>query len=140
MHHGAAGHVDLFAWPGLILTVFTIVVMLATAIAISRATYTKGQIEALRGDRDDLGKRVELLEKEMERKTSELKTANAKVQILENMVTGREMIIDLKTQVAEYFAEDKEHRKHVDESLSALLTIDKSLNTLVKVMQGGGSM
>lgn len=76
---------------------FGILVAAAAAVAMARASFAKAQIEALRGDRDDLLKRVDLLEADNVRISEAHKQAEEKVRVLEKVVTGREQLEHLQS-------------------------------------------
>jgi chromosome segregation ATPase len=72
---------------------------LGTAVAVARASFAKTQIEALRGDRDDLRTRVDILESEKTRLEASLKTESDKVRVLEKVVTGKEQLDHLQSTI-----------------------------------------
>lgn len=72
---------------------------LGTAVAVARASFAKTQIEALRGDRDDLRARVDILESEKNRLETSLKTESDKVRVLERVVTGKEQLDHIQSTI-----------------------------------------
>jgi hypothetical protein len=59
-------------------------------VAYARANFARAQIEALRGDRDDLIERVKLVETQNVALTAALKAETTKREALEKVVTGKE--------------------------------------------------
>ena len=72
--------------------VLGIIVLIAGAVVFSRASLVKAQLEALRGDRDDLQARVDRLEQEGKEKDNKITQLETKAQALETVVTGREQL------------------------------------------------
>lgn len=84
---------------GIILGLVTLTVTATSVVAIARANFAKQQIIALRGDRDDLQHRVDILESENERQTAELINEKQKVAVLEKVVTGKEDLEEIIDQL-----------------------------------------
>lgn len=100
---------------GLTVSIIGLLLLVTSAVAILRANLAKTQVEALRGDRDDLQKRVDRLESENDDLTESNQVRDAtisaqtqKIQILEKVVTGREQLNHLQKQL-------DSHDKRVDQ-------------------------
>lgn len=76
--------------------VFGLIALVAAAVAVARASFAKAQIEALRGDRDDLQKRSEIQETEIQSLRTELETEKAKVKVLQDITIGKEHLITIE--------------------------------------------
>lgn len=76
----------------LVLSILGIIVIVAAAAAVARASFVKAQLDALRGDRDDLVARVNILEDENIRISTELKAETVRREALEKVVTAKEQI------------------------------------------------
>lgn len=74
----------------IVLGLLTLVSLAAVVVVYARANYAKTQIEALRGDRDDLTERVERLEKDLTEAQAQLVIEKNKVLALEKVVTGKD--------------------------------------------------
>lgn len=97
-----------------------LVTLAAAVFAVFRASLAKAQIEALRGDRDDLQKRVDRLEDENTDLEESNKIRDAtineqinKIHTLEKVVTGREQLNHLQKQL-------DAHDKRIDERHAGL--------------------
>lgn len=100
---------DLGAWAGWVGTIIGAILLVGTLAAVVRANLAKAQVEALRGDRDDLLKRVEILERDraadkaahdsVARDLAEERRAR---QVLERVVTGREQLDQITTLLLQH--------------------------------------
>lgn len=104
-----------------------LIVALATVVAFFRANLAKTQIESLRGDRDDLQKRVDRLETENDDlvegnqvRDATINEQISKIHTLEKIVTGREQLNHLQKQL-------DAHDKRVDERHSRLVDMMNSV-------------
>lgn len=116
-----------------IAALIAIIVAVASVAAFLRASLAKAQIDALRGDRDDLKERVRILEEENERKTLALQTEADKVKVLERVVTGKEALDRLQVSVDEAFV--KLDNKH-DELYRCLDETKKAVQELILLETG----
>jgi hypothetical protein len=87
-----AYNIDLNSGTGIFLTVLGIVVIVSSVLAVGRASLVKAQLEALRGDRDDLVERVNRVETENTALKADLKEEVGKRSALEKVVTGKEVM------------------------------------------------
>lgn len=76
----------------IIVGLFGLIVIVSAAVVVARAQFVKAQLEALRGDRDDLMKRVELLEQDNLRLSDAFEASQEKVRVLQALVTGKEQL------------------------------------------------
>jgi len=81
----------------IILAVLTILGGAAGAFGYLRASYAKAQIDALRGDRDDLSARVQRLEADNKDLETELEKEVTSRKALETVVTAKAEIAKLVT-------------------------------------------
>jgi uncharacterized coiled-coil DUF342 family protein len=96
-------------WLRVVVSIIGVAGAVGIAIAVFRASYAKAQVEGLRGDRDDLIKRVEILEeskKELEVERDKLSAESAQlknvVATLERVVTGREQLDNIVTILGQH--------------------------------------
>jgi cell division protein FtsB len=89
--------------------VVVIIAALASAVSYFRANYAKAQITALRGDRDDQAQRIERLDAENHRQSEQIKEMKVELvaeraarQALEKVVTGRDLLEELKTELTNH--------------------------------------
>lgn len=92
-------------------TLFGLIVIVAAAVAVARANFAKAQIEALRGDRDDLIARVQMLEAENLRVSDALKSEQQARKVLERVVTGKEQLDHMQTTIDTFINTTTEWRK-----------------------------
>lgn len=104
----------------LLVGLLTIIMLVASGTALIRASVAKGTVERLRGERDDLEKRVTRLEREHEADVHEINALQAALrqerqqrQTLEDVVTGRKELEQLVALLVE-------HDKRVDANHRAL--------------------
>lgn len=108
-----------------LLTILSVVIVIivgaATVVAFFRVNLAKTQIELLRGDRDDQEKRIDRLEGDLElsRKDKEIQDAiikeqNNKIRVLEKIVTGKEQLDHILTELSN-------HDRRVDERHDTLM-------------------
>lgn len=83
----------------LVIGVLGAIALIAGLVPYFRAGWMKSSIEALRGDRDDLKERVEIVESDLaseKRKTADLQQRlterDAAMVVLEKVVTGRDQL------------------------------------------------
>lgn len=98
---------DLGAAAGVLGTIVGAILIVGTLVAVVRANLAKAQVEALRGDRDDLMTRVQILEQNHEDEKERANRLEARVaeevrarEVLERLVTGHDDIQNLAQQVA----------------------------------------
>jgi hypothetical protein len=123
-----ASNFDIKGVPAIIFAIIGVLTALAAAAAIIRATYAKTQIEALRGDRDDLVARVGILEQENTRLKADLDTEAEKRKALETVVTARREIGELRALL----------ERHHETALSAEKTIkavEVKVNNIARLVQ-----
>lgn len=108
----------------IVFTIFGLVVLLAAAAAFARASFAKAQIDALRGDRDDLQKRVEILEGENTRISTELDAEKVKlvaeqgkVRILENITIGKDHLVTIERMISTHDEAVVEVSKNINQHL-----------------------
>lgn len=96
----------------------------------------KNQIEALRGDRDDLIKRVELLESDREelkkaaaKKDTQLAEASAKITVLEGIVTHDAIIQDLIVSLNRH---DKNVETHYADYMAIVSQVLQATENLIE--------
>lgn len=131
--------IEIGGWAAGVLALIGIVTALAAAAAIARGSFAKAQIEALRGDRDDLQRRVEFLEDEYDRTRKELQAEKEKVDVLTGVVTGEAQLQSILT-----FLDD--HGKTLTKVLQAIENVNRELKAvkvavtaLVRKVTGGTS-
>lgn len=89
---------------------FGVLVLIAAAVAVARASYAKAQIEALRGDRDDLMKRVDLLQADLDIASEQLKAEREARLVLEKVVTGREVLEHIQSSLDQHVRDSHDWR------------------------------
>lgn len=89
-------------WITVLGGLFALIIVVASSLAIARASFAKSQIEFLRGANEDLQKRVTYLEGENTRREAELITEKDKVGVLESVVTGREQLEEIKNMITQH--------------------------------------
>jgi len=87
-----------------------LIVAVAAAVAMARASFAKAQIEALRGDRDDLTARVQMLESENLRVSQALQVEQQARKVLERVVTGKEQLDHLQATLDTFVTANKTWR------------------------------
>lgn len=123
-----------------------LLVLAASIVAFYRVNLAKSQIEALRGDRDDLDKRVkrqdeeiDALKKAKQSQDSIIRAQNEKIKVLEKVVTGKEQLDHLQVQLDTLGEQFNNHDKRVDnrhEELSAaMVSLLNSHKDLLKTLQ-----
>lgn len=102
----------------LLVGLLTIIMLVASGTALIRASVAKGTVERLRGERDDLEKRVARLEKDRESDQHEINALQAALrqerqqrETLEEVVTGRKELERLVALVIEHDTKVTEHHK-----------------------------
>jgi hypothetical protein len=106
---------------GITVAVFGLIVLVAAAIAVARTSFARAQIEALRGDRDDLITRVQMLEAENVRVSDALKTEREARKVLERVVTGKEQLEHLQSTMDLYIKSTVEWREAQRDLLQKIL-------------------
>lgn len=89
---GSGSDVHLGAGVSLVLGILGCISLVAGTVPFFRAGYSKALTDALRGDRDDLQKRVEIVEYELAAEKRERVLAETKASVLEKVVTGRDQL------------------------------------------------
>lgn len=123
-----------------VVILFAGVLVLIGAAAFIWAYYlvslNKNQIEALRGDRDDLMTRVDLLEKDRERlsidaakKDSKLAEAQSKITVLEGIVTHDASINELIRTVNNH---DENVEKRYDEYMKIISQVLQAVEIIIE--------
>ena len=106
-------------------TVLGVVAFVASAAAVLRAGYIKSQLEALRGDRDDLIARVGILERDNVQLRADLEAERQKAKVLENIATGRDVLAGLETSIGGAIRANAERfagfQKSLDEIAAAVV-------------------
>lgn len=104
----------------IIVGVFGIIVLVAAAVAVARASFAKAQIESLRGDRDDLQKRVDFLEAENVRIDAALEAEKSKVKVLEGITVGKDHLVLIEKALQIHNEQMVEITRSIKESLEAI--------------------
>lgn len=111
-------------WLKLILAGFGFLALLAFAVAYYKAKVTETQLIALRGDRDDLDKRVRRLEDDKTRLEGENATLVNKVAVLENLISPTDsinkLIVALDLHDRNVTARYEKYDEHVKQILDHL--------------------
>lgn len=102
-------------------TILGIIVSVTVAAAFARANFAKAQIEALRGDRDDQAKRITRQDEEIEGLRVELKQEQAARVALEKVVTGRDILEELKTVLTEHATTTEKNSKAIFGTMEQVL-------------------
>lgn len=118
-----------------IVGIVLLITSLAGAVALFRVSLAKSQIEGLRGDRDDLIARNRRQEEEIEElragnkvRDATIKQQSEKIQMLERVVTGREQLEALATQLRLHDELVATHYKLLDGKLDKLLEVKRMSN------------
>jgi len=85
-----------------VAVVLVVIAALASAVAFFKANYAKAQIVALRGDRDDQAARLERQDQELKEMRAELLAERTARQALEKVVTGRDLLEELRTELTHH--------------------------------------
>ena len=127
-----------------ILVVVGIIVAAASAVAFFRVNLAKSQIEALRGDRDDLDDRVERLKaklEESERKSAkqdEIIASQARnIKHLEKIVTGKEQLDHIQSSLDAHDKRVDERHESVSHNFNVILDQLKSNSELLQTLIEG---
>lgn len=148
---------DIPTWLGVIGALFTIVAVVAGAVAVVFSKATTSRQTLLESNNRTLAERVDLLEDEINRKDTEhaaqvkeyqaqIKALQEKVAVLEKVVTGREMLehlTDLVTahdkRVDSFFQElqkhDKDSSDRADDLKGLMIANKRLLHDLLEVVQ-----
>lgn len=102
-----AGGLHLTGVPAVVVAILGLIGLLAAAVAVARTSYMKaslaeaaGRIAGLQGDRDDLKERLERVEIAQRQDALRADTAEARVKILEGIVTGAEQLASISSLLA----------------------------------------
>jgi hypothetical protein len=115
--HFASGATGLVA-------AIAVIAGLASAVAFFKASYAKVQITALRDDRDDQAKRIERQDREIEDMKRDLVAERSARQALEKVVTGRDLLEDLKTDLG----------THHTVTLTGLSGVHQTMEQVIEVL------
>lgn len=118
-------------WLELVVVAFAAVAGLGALVAVARASFAKAQIEGLRGDRDDLTERVRIVENEkardklvFEKQLAQLRTEldaeHQKVEVLERIVTGKELLERLANDLTNTAAKANDQHQKILEAVKAV--------------------
>ena len=108
-----------------IVAVIGLVASVAAILAYAKANFAKAQIEALRGDRDDLQARVKILEEENPRTEASLRVEQSKVSALEKVVTGKEELKLIQIRLESHEKSMQTHAVGLDSKLTMILAAVK---------------
>lgn len=97
----------------LLAVAVTLVAAVASVTAFARASFAKAQIEALRGDRDDLQERCDRLENDLAATKDQLETEKGKVAVLEGITIGKEHLVTIENLL-------KRHDENVVKAVTGL--------------------
>lgn len=125
---------DAGGWIGILTGALALILGLAAAVALVRASLVKSTVDELRNDRDDLEKRVARLESEREDLKSKLAEKDQKVERLQadleqerrdrialaRVVAGTDMLVKIEQLI-------RDHDGRVDEVKTALEKHDKNV-------------
>lgn len=121
------------SWLRIIAVVFAILGFLAVGVGYYKAKVTEAQLDALRGDRDDLKQRVDRLEGDKTRLEGENNTLISRVQVLESLVSPNEAINTLVAALKVHDDNVAERYKKNDRTLADIMGhVDQILNHLEK--------
>jgi biopolymer transport protein ExbB/TolQ len=104
-----------------ILAILTFIALAAGVVGYARANFAKAQIEALRGDRDDLLTRVQILENDKVRTDAALLAEQGKVAALEKVVTGKEDLEHIQASLTEHDQLMRDQATKIMENLTLIL-------------------
>lgn len=110
-----------------VLGLLTLVMAVGSAVALVRASLVKATVEELRGDRDDLSKRVERLERdvgERDRKIQDLTERLTREQqdreALARVVAGTDMLMKIEEMI-------RKHDNRVDQIVAQIKAHDDNV-------------
>lgn len=109
----------------IVVAIFAIITVVATALAFARANFAKAQIEALRGDVSDYEKRTRRLEDDKAELQQGLATEKAAREALEKVVTGRDLMEALLTTL----------NNHHEKSMTSLQALYQTLEQLLDAVE-----
>ena len=132
----AGSPISIGTAPTIILGVFGIVALLAATLAIARANFAKAQIEALRGDRDDQEKRIKRQDEEILGLHSELQTERSAREALERVVTGKDLLTELRKELLEHHTSAMKGLQIISSTMEELLSSNTDLTDQVKSREG----
>ena len=126
---------DLLRLIGIVLG---IIVAAASIVAFFRVNLAKNQIEALRGDRDDLSDRVDRLtealddaKKEKEKQDDIIKEQARNIKNLERVVTGKEQLDHLQTSLDAHDQRIDERHATISKNFAEVIDNLRTSNELV---------
>lgn len=110
-------------------TIFGILAMIAGALAVLRVSYFKSALEALRNDRDDLMKRIEILEGERDQHAVDkeklealLESEKQKAEVLAGVVNGRDILIQIRQTLSEQIKVTNDRQVEMYEKIEKIFT------------------
>lgn len=137
--------VNLQPLVALVLGLFGLIVLVASAFAVIRATYVKQQLDLVRSDRDDWKDRVTTLEAENElakvkfeaEKTSR-EAAESRITVLERIKTGRDELERILNRLDDLdVGRVREHSKLFTD-MESLIDIGTENNQILKAIKSAG--
>lgn len=115
----------------LILGALTLVAVVASAVAVARATLAKTTIETLKQNNDALAARVDLLEEENARQATRLAALQSENTALQSYVSGTDAIKEVAAMIAKAdIARSTEHHE-ILAAVQAMETIFTASHTEV---------
>jgi hypothetical protein len=124
----ASVSLSLLSVPGAVFAIVSVIVALTAILVFGRAAVAKAQIEALRGDRDDLMKRVDILEANDARQKIELEAAHHELEVLKQLVTGKAAVQQVLDKLIE-------HDERVAALAIAIARIDRNADSNAAVLK-----
>lgn len=100
-----------------------IIAALASAAAFYRANLAKAQIAALRGDRDDLQERCDRFKEEITEVKADLQAEKTAREVLERAVTGRDLMEELRAELAEHHEAAMHGQRKIHDTLSEAVDV-----------------
>jgi hypothetical protein len=98
-----------------------LVALVGACVFAFRASVIREQLNGLRGDRDDLRTRVEILEDDKKRIEAELHAEKGKVAVLERTVTGADMLQSLQKSMELQAAAAAAQSERIIKALDSIL-------------------
>jgi hypothetical protein len=119
--------------------IFGVLVLIVSALAVSRDSYARSRIKALQGDRDDLIVRSDLMDKEIESQNvkiailqRELAAEESARKVLERAVTGRDLMEEMGKDLAA-------HNKASMDALQKVFTAIQEMTDVLDQIQRGSA-
>jgi chromosome segregation ATPase len=122
----------------MLVPALAVIAGLASAVAFYKANYAKAQLAGLRGDRDDLTERVKrqddentLLKRDIEDLRRDLVAEKAARQALEKVVTGRDLLEELKTELETHHRDTTASLRGVHSTMEQVVEVLQDIKALV---------